>query len=206
MGKCINSFRVELDCDIYITGSNAKLLSGELATYLAGRYVEFVIYPFSFREFMELYHTVYEGADERQCFTKYLTLGGMPYLSNLRYDDAASRQYLRDLFNSVELKDIIKRNNIRDVDMLERIIAYITSNIGTTFSSTAISKYLKSEGRSVSPETVLNYIKACTDAFLFYQVKRQDLQGKENPDRQREILCCRSWCPGSRVRWQHEGH
>ena len=131
--KCINSFRVELDCDIYITGSNAKLLSGELATYLAGRYVEFVIYPFSFREFMELYHTVYEGADERQCFTKYLTLGGMPYLSNLRYDDAASRQYLRDLFNSVELKDIIKRNNIRDVDMLERIIAYITSNIGTTF-------------------------------------------------------------------------
>ena len=177
--KCINSFRVELDCDIYITGSNAKLLSGELATYLAGRYVEFVIYPFSFREFMELYHTVYEGADERQCFTKYLTLGGMPYLSNLRYDDASSRQYLRDLFNSVELKDIIKRNNIRDVDMLERIIAYITSNIGTTFSSTAISKYLKSEGRSVSPETVLNYIKACTDAFLFYQVKRQDLQGKK---------------------------
>ena len=74
-------------------------------------------------------------------------------MSNLRYDDAASRQYLRDLFNSVELKDIIKRNNIRDVDMLERIIAYITSNIGTTFSSTAISKYLKSEGRSVSPET-----------------------------------------------------
>ena len=165
--KCINSFRVELDCDIYITGSNAKLLSGELATYLAGRYVEFVIYPFSFREFMELYHTVYEGADERQCFTKYLTLGGMPYLSNLRYDDAASRQYLRDLFNSVELKDIIKRNNIRDVDMLERIIAYITSNIGTTFSSTAISKYLKSEGRSVSPETVLNYIKACTDATVW---------------------------------------
>ena len=168
--KVIDSLYVKPDVDIYITGSNAKLLSGELATYLGGRYVEFVIYPFSFREFMELYHTVYEGADERQCFTKYLTLGGMPYLSNLRYDDAASRQYLRDLFNSVELKDIIKRNNIRDVDMLERIIAYITSNIGTTFSSTAISKYLKSEGRSVSPETVLNYIKACTDAFLFYQV------------------------------------
>lgn len=103
----------------------------------------------------------------------------MPYLSNLCYDDAASRQYLRDLFNSVELKDIVKRNHIRDVDMLERIIAYITCNIGTTFSSTAISKYLKSEGRSVSPETVLNYIKCCTDAFLFYQVKRQDLKGKK---------------------------
>lgn len=177
--KCINSFRVEMDCDIYITGSNAKLLSGELATYLAGRYVEFVIYPFSFGEFMELYRTIFPTADTRECFSKYLTAGGMPYLSNLRYDEAASRQYLRDLFNSVELKDIVKRNNIRDVDMLERIITYITANIGTTFSSTAISKYLKSEGRSVSPETVLNYIKACTDAFLFYQVKRQDLQGKK---------------------------
>ena len=177
--KCINSFRVELDCDIYITGSNAKLLSGELATYLAGRYVEFVIYPFSFSEFIELYHSVYPNTDTRQCFNQYLTLGGMPYLSNLRYEDNACRQYLRDLFNSVELKDIVKRNNIRDVDMLERIISYITANIGTTFSSTAISKYLKSEGRSVSTETVLNYTKACTDAFLFYQVKRQDLQGKK---------------------------
>lgn len=177
--KCINSFRVELDCDLYITGSNAKLLSGELATYLAGRYVEFVIYPFSFGEFMELYRTVYPGTADRQCFNQYLTLGGMPYLSNLRYDEVASSQYLRDLFNSVELKDIVKRNNIRDVDMLERIIAHITTNIGTTFSSTAISKYLKSEGRSVSPETVLNYIKGCVDAFLFYPVKRQDLQGKK---------------------------
>ncbi len=177
--KCINSFRVEMDCDIYITGSNAKLLSGELATYLAGRYVEFVIYPFSFGEFVELYHTIFPTADMRECFSKYLTTGGMPYLSNLRYDETASRQYLRDLFNSVELKDIVKRNNIRDVDMLDRIITYINANIGTTFSSTAISKYLKSEGRSVSPETVLNYIKACTNAFLFYQVKRQDLQGKK---------------------------
>lgn len=177
--KCINSFRVKLDCDIYITSSNAKLLSGELATYLAGRYVEFVIYPFSFAEFIELYRTIFPNADIRQCFSKYLRAGGMPYLSNLRYDETASRQYLRDLFNSVELKDIVKRNNIRDVDMLERIIAYVTSNIGTTFSSTAISKYLKSEGRSISPETVLSYIKACTDAFLFYQVKRQDLQGKK---------------------------
>ena len=82
--KCINSFRVELDCDIYITSSNAKLLSGELATYLAGRYVEFVIYPFSFREFVDLYRTVYPDAGTRQCFNQYLTMGGMPYLANLR--------------------------------------------------------------------------------------------------------------------------
>ena len=177
--RCVNSLRVEMDCDIYITGSNAKLLSGELATYLAGRYVEFIVYPFSFSEFLALYHSVESDADTRTCFNRYLTFGGMPYLANLRFDEAACRQYLRDLFNSVELKDIVKRNNVRDVDMLERIIAYVTANIGTTFSSTAISKYLKNEGRRVSPETVLNYLKACSDAFLFYQVRRQDLQGKK---------------------------
>lgn len=177
--KCINSFRVEIDCDIYITGSNAKLLSGELATYLAGRYVEFIIYPFSFKEFIDLYHTIEPGSDERECFRKYLFAGGMPYLSNLHYDEEAGRQYLRDLFYSVELKDVVQRNNIRDVDMLERIIAYVTLNVGTTFSATSISKYLKNEGRKVSPETVLNYLKACVDAFLFYQVRRRDLQGKK---------------------------
>lgn len=177
--RCVNSLRVEMDCDIYITGSNAKLLSGELATYLAGRYVEFIIYPFSFSEFLALYHSVEPDADTRTCFDRYLTFGGMPYLANLRFDETACGQYLRDLFNSVELKDIVKRNNVRDVDMLERIIAYVTANIGTTFSSTAISKYLKNEGRRVSPETVLNYLKACSDAFLFYQVRRQDLQGKK---------------------------
>jgi len=179
--KCVNSFRVEFDCDIYITGSNAKLLSGELATYLAGRYVEFMIYPFSFQEFSKLYQEVFPDADtdSRVMFTRYLTDGGMPYLSNLRYAEQPSRQYLQDLYNSVVLKDIVKRNNIRDVDLLERIIAYITANVGTTFSATAISKYLKSEGRTVAPETILNYIKACEDAFLFYRVRRQDLLGKK---------------------------
>lgn len=177
--KCINSLRVELDCDIYITGSNAKLLSGELATYLAGRYVEFVIYPFSFQEFIELYHTIYPEETNRQCFHKYLMFGGMPYLANLRYDNNANQQYLRDLFNSVELKDIVKRNKIRDVDILERIIVYVTLNIGTSFSAFSISKYLKSEGRSISSETIMNYLKACMDAFMFYQVKREDLQGKK---------------------------
>lgn len=177
--KCINSLRVEIDCDIYITGSNAKLLSGELATYLAGRYVEFIIYPFSFQEFIDLYRSVYPQTDTRECFNQYLIIGGMPYLANLSFNKEACQQYLTDLFNSVELKDIIKRNNIRDTDMLERLIAFITSHIGSTFSSTSISKYLKSEGRNVSTETILNYIKACTGAFLFYQVRRQDLQGKK---------------------------
>ena len=177
--KCINSFRVSLDCDIYITGSNAKLLSGELATYLSGRYVEFVIYPFSFKEFMELFRTIYPNNSIQQCFQKYLITGGMPYLANIQYADEPSKQYLHDLFNSVQLKDIVKRNKIRDVDLLERIIAYVIANVGTTFSASSLAKFLKSEQRTVAPETILNYIKYCCDAYLFYQVKRVDLQGKQ---------------------------
>lgn len=177
--KCINSLRIELNCDIYITGSNAKLLSGELATYLAGRHVEFVIYPFSFSEFIELYNTIQPNTSETECFKKYLHFGGMPYLASLQYNEAACKQYLQDVYTSVELKDIVRRNNIRDVDMLERILTYITANIGTIFSANVLSKYLKSEGRSMATETIINYVKACTDAFLFYQVKRQDIQGKK---------------------------
>lgn len=177
--KCINSLRVALDCDIYITGSNAKLLSGELATYLGGRYVEFVIYPFSFSEFLALYLPIFPQSSIQQCFQKYLVTGGMPYLSNLQYADEPSHQYLTDLFNSVMLKDIVKRNKVRDVDLLERILAFVTANVGTTFSATSLSKFLKSEHRTVAPETILNYIKYCCDAYLFYQVKRQDLQGKQ---------------------------
>ena len=177
--KCINSFRVSLDCDIYITGSNAKLLTGELATYLGGRYVEFVIYPFSFGEFIELYRPINPDVSIQQCFQKYLITGGMPYLANIRYADEPSKQYLHDLFNSVQLKDIVKRNKIRDVDLLERIIAYVIANVGTTFSARSLTKFLKSEQRTVAPETILNYIKYCCDAYLFYQVKRVDLQGKQ---------------------------
>ena len=177
--KYVNSFRVSLDCDIYITGSNAKLLSGELATYLGGRYVEFIIYPFSFREFMELYRPVVPNASIQKCFQKYLLLGGMPYLANLRYTDAPSKQYLQDLFNSVQLKDIVKRNKIRDVDLLERIISYVMANMGTTFSANSLAKFLKNERRATAPETILNYIKYCCEAYLFYQVKREDIQGKQ---------------------------
>lgn len=177
--KCVNSFRVSMDCDIYITGSNAKLLSGELATYLGGRYVEFVIYPFSFSEFLELYKTVDASASMQQCFQKYLLTGGMPYLVNLRYEDAPSKQYLTDLFNSVQLKDVVKRNKVRDVDLLERIIAYVMANVGMSFSASSLVKFFKNEHRSVAADTVLNYIKFCCDAYLFYQVKREDLKGKQ---------------------------
>lgn len=177
--KCVNSFRATLDCDIYITGSNARLLSGELATYLGGRYVEFIIYPFSFAEFMELYRPTAPDESLQKCFQQYLLSGGMPYLANIRYADEPSKQYLHDLFNSVQLKDIVKRNKIRDIDLLERIIAYVMANVGHTFSATSLAKFLKNEQRTVAPETILNYIKYCCDAYLFYQVKREDLQGKQ---------------------------
>lgn len=177
--KCVNSLRVTLDCDIYITGSNARLLSGELATYLGGRYVEFIIYPFSFAEFMELYRTIVPNAPLQKGFQKYLLSGGMPYLANIRYADEPSKQYLYDLFNSVQLKDIVQRNKIRDVDLLERIIAYVMANVGNPFSASSLARFLKNEQRTVAPETILNYIKYCCDAYLFYQVKREDLQGKQ---------------------------
>ena len=177
--KCINSLRVSMDCDIYITGSNARLLSGELATYLGGRYVEFVIYPFSFSEFTELYRQTAPETSVPQCFQKYLLCGGMPYLSNIRYEEEPSRQYLTDLFNSVQLKDIVRRNSIRDIDLLERVISYITVNVGNTFSAASLVKFFKSEHRTVAAETVMNYIRYCCDAFLFYQIRREDIKGKQ---------------------------
>ena len=103
----------------------------------------------------------------------------MPYLANIRYADEPSRQYLQDLFNSVQLKDIVKRNKIRDVDLLERIMAYVMANVGNTFSASSLAKFLKSEQRTVAPETILNYIRYCCDAYLFYQVKREEVQGKQ---------------------------
>ena len=177
--KCINSCRVDFDCDIYITGSNAKLLSGELATYLAGRYVEFVIYPFSFAEFLEMNRQKNSQIDKSACFTAFLKTGGMPFLANFLGDDSAKNQYLMDIYNSVVLKDVVKRNNIRDVDTLERIIAYAFSNIGHIFSATSLSKYFKSEKRNISHDTILNYLKFCADAFLIYKISRYDLEGKK---------------------------
>ena len=179
--KCVNSLRVDEDFrfDIYITGSNAKLLSGELSTYLAGRYVEFVVYPFSFKEFFEIIQEKNQEIKVKEAFQKYVKFGGMPFLHNLDYNFEASMQYLQDLYASIILKDITQRNNIRDTDLLERIINYVVMNIGNTFSATSISKFFKSENRKVATETILNYIKACEEAFLVYRVARNDLLGKK---------------------------
>ena len=179
--KCINSLRVneEYDFDIYITGSNAKLLSGELSTYLAGRYIEFVIYPFSFKEFLETLKSIQQDVSTREAFQKYVKFGGMPFLYNLAFEEEASLQYLKDIYSSIILKDITQRNKIRDTDLLERVISYLIMNVGNNFSATSISKFFKSENRKVSVETILNYIKAAEESFLIYKVSRDDLVGKK---------------------------
>ena len=179
--KCINSLRSDekYKFDIYITGSNAKLLSGELATYLVGRYVEFMIYPFSFKEFFEAIKLNENNISLQEAFKKYVNFGGMPFLHNLNFELEPSMQYLKDMYSSIILKDITQRNNIRDTDLLERIITYLIMNIGNTFSATSIHKFFKSENRKTSPETILNYIKACEEALLIYKVQRNDLVGKK---------------------------
>lgn len=168
--RAVNSLRVKFKADIYITGSNSRLLSGELATYIAGRYISFVVYPFSFEEF---------ASAGSFTFDDYIKCGGMPFLSSIDFEPEFSKNYLRDVFNSVVLKDIVKRNAIRDVDLLERIIAYALANVGHSFSATGISKYFKSENRTVAPETILNYLKACEEAFLLYRLKSCDINGKK---------------------------
>ena len=179
--KCINSLRVneEYNFDIYITGSNAKLLSGELSTYLAGRYVEFVIYPFSFKEFLDTLKSIQQNISIREAFQKYIKFGGMPFLYNLVFEEEPSLQYLNDIYSSIILKDITQRNKIRDTDLLERVINYLIMKVGNNFSATSISKFFKSENRKVSVETILNYIKAAEEAFLIYKVSRDDLIGKK---------------------------
>lgn len=167
--KSINSYRVTYDCDIYITGSNSNLLSSELATHIAGRYAAFTIYPLSYSEFQQ------HGQD----FQAYITYGGMPFLSQLNYQEEPSRVYLNDVYNSVILKDIISRHQIRDVDLLDRLIKYILLNNGKVFSARSIEKYFKSVSRKVSVDTILNYLSHCQEAFLLYTIRNQDMKNKE---------------------------
>ncbi|MHC1786572.1 MAG: ATP-binding protein [Christensenellales bacterium] len=167
--KSINSYRVTYDCDIYITGSNSRLLSSELATHIAGRYVSFTLYPMSFDEFRFTGHG----------FDTYLRFGGMPFLNQLDYKPDTSLVYLNDVYNSVILKDIVGRHQIRDVDLLSRLIQYVIVNNGKVFSARSIEKYFKSVNRKVSVDTILNYLSYCQDAFLLYAIRNQDLKSKE---------------------------
>lgn len=178
--QVINSFRVDLDCDIYVTGSNAKLLSGELATLLAGRYVEIRVYPLDFHEFLDF---AAQNEDEaklsrQEQFADFLRFGGLPGIHLMKWDEERLTQYLHDIYNSVLLKDVIARNKIRDTALLESIILYLMDNVGNTFSSKTISDFLKSQGRKLSTETVYNYLKALENAFLIHKAVRFDIKGK----------------------------
>ena len=178
--KAINSFLVDLDVDIYITGSNANLLSSELATYIAGRYVEIKIYPLSFQEYIDF---VSENNKENplsldEYFSQYMNFGGLPGIHIFNYNKEEIYQYLVDVYNSILLRDVIARNNIRDIELLERVVLYIMDNIGNTFSAKSISDFLKNQGRKLSIETIYNYLKALENAFIISKVKRYDIKGK----------------------------
>lgn len=178
--KAINSLMVDLNCDIYITGSNANLLSSELATYIAGRYVEIKVYPLSFKEYIEFakVENPSQTLSKEEYFEQYLKFGGLPAIHNFDYDRDTIYQYLEDIYNSVLLKDVIARNRIRDIELLERIVLYVLENIGNTFSAKNISDFLKSQGRKLSRETVYNYLKALESAYIISRVQRYDIKGK----------------------------
>ena len=178
--KAVNSFMVDLDCDIYITGSNANLLSSELATYIAGRYVEIKVYPLSFREYIDFakIQNPQNILTNEEYFNEYLQFGGLPGIHNFNYDKNNVYQYLSDIYSSILLKDVVAKNNIRDVELLERIILYIFDNIGNTFSAKNVSDFLKSQGRKLSRETVYNYLKALENAYILSSVQRYDIKGK----------------------------
>jgi len=177
--KCINSLLSKGQFDIYITGSNANLLSGELATFLAGRYVEINLYPFSFNEFLDLFNLQTDASSVDANFKRYLQYGGFPFIQHFIEEPLAIAQYLKDIYSSVLIKDVMKRNQFRDVDLLERTLLYVIAHIGETFSANSISKFFKSEGRKVAPETILNQLRGCEEAFLFHRVPRFDLIGKQ---------------------------
>ena len=176
--RAVESLSIDHNVDIYITGSNSKLLSGELATYLTGRYVEIKMTPFSFLEFLEAAQPVFPEEDRSQLFNRYLVTGGIPFLAKVRYDEEASRAYLHDLYGAILLKDVVRRKQIRDVDLLDRIVRFVMTECGHTFSARRIVNFLKGERRETSVETVLNYLTACEEAFLIARVPRQDLVGK----------------------------
>lgn len=174
--KAINSFYANGQVDIYITGSNSNLLSGELATLLTGRYVEFLIYPLVFSEYLLFRNKEMQTTD---LFNEFLKYGGMPGIHHIEFKEAEIYQYLSAIRDSVVLKDVIKRNNIRDVSLLEKIMQFIFDNIGNVFSGRKVTDYFKKERRLLAHETVYNYLKYLENAFIINKVQRFDLRGKK---------------------------
>lgn len=172
----LNSYRVDLECDIYITGSNSQLLSGELATLISGRYISINMLPFSFKELIQYYDEMHENIDEIKLFEQYLSYGGFPGLLN--YENEEKEKYLYDLYSTIVLNDILYKNKVKDLDLLERLMEFMISNIGKLFSANSISKYIKNENHKTTPHTIINYMDYARNAFIFYQIKRENIKQK----------------------------
>lgn len=177
--KVVNSFLGEYDVDIYVTGSNSRMMSSEIATYLTGRYVSFQVYPLSFEEYLAFRREVTEVKNPHQELADYVRLGGFPATHLRAYSQDEVYTIVRDIYNSTIFSDIVRRNQIRKVDQLERVVKYTFSNVGNTFSAKSISDYLKSEKRSIDNETVYSYLKKLEKAYILHRCSRYDLQGKE---------------------------
>lgn len=175
--KAIASFHKK-NIDVYITGSNAKMLSSDLATYLSGRYVTIPIYTLSFREFIDFHNK--SDIDPSITFVDYIKLGGFPLLAQFIGDQQACYILIKDIFETIVLKDIVARHNIRRISLLNNIIHYAADNIGNTFSAHKISTYLKSQQIKIDVETVQDYLGYLTSAFALHKIKRYDIQGKRH--------------------------
>ena len=174
--KVVNSYRSKPQFNVFITGSNSKLLAGEFATLLSGRYISFRVMPFTFLEMFEC--TGGDWRDRFEIFDKYRKWGGMPQIYNMQ-NEAEYRPYLEDLFNSIVLRDITTRYNIKDEDLLRRIIQFVIENIGQIFSANSITKYLKSENIGTSPNTLYNYLDKIESSMMLERVSRYDIRGKK---------------------------
>lgn len=174
--KVANTLLEDFDTDIYITGSNSKLMSGEISTYLTGRYVLIPVYTLSFREYLTFKNKNTSSA--REIFDEYVQYGGFPIIAISSFDKKSAYQIVEGIYASVITRDISQRHKIRNKELFDRVVRYIIENVGKTFSASSIVKFLKSENRNLSVETIYNYIKWLSEAFIIYPCKRYDLQGK----------------------------
>jgi hypothetical protein len=174
--KAVNSLLENADTDIYVTGSNSKLMSSEISTYLTGRYISIPVYTLSFAEYMEFKKS--DNRTSRELLNEYIRMGGFPIVALSNFDENSSYQIVEGIYNSVISNDITKRHNITNFDLFHRVVKYIIENVGKTFSANSIAKFLKNEGRSLSVENVYNYLEWLEKAFVIYRCSRYDLQGK----------------------------
>lgn len=175
--KVINSFRATMNVSIFITGSNSKVLSGNLATHLTGRYISIKMMPFTFSEFLELKKSRGIVNDKDEAFLEYLEWGGMPQIYNSP-SIQERKMYLRDLYNTAILKDIVERNTIKDVNLLNRVIQFIMENIGGVVSANSVTKFLKGENINASADTILNYIEYIKNSLIINKANRYNIRGK----------------------------